>query len=469
MSSSAAETPKKSLKGRPLKEPSINDFCRVCRCNFKNYYGVFSRRVSTENLFEVPKREGVVKCRLADLACELGFNCVQAVNISKRVCAKCATKIRNAVELMRFLRTGFSAQEPRETSLQCSPPTVERFKQMSVSPHSTNSGKVTRTASPGKGTLETAEKPKVRRSIAYPAAGSATQARQEICDLMSVVERTEKSKMKVVFPTGDDTFSFRSAPDVTTTNIIRNICNRNWKPVVNAIFSHEELREELLSSLSKNMAREMTEYIRSDSMLKYSSPSELAAFSNRKLVHEAKVFCPLWYACITGAANVHQSDEKLDGSINALALATSALARLRNSRMSAYAKRVSTVLVHSGAKAEDFKRLNRLGICTSHDQVIRAQVEVGTNHDSKVLLWKKAIEERNGALLIIEEILGEELPETIDVSKAALENKIYFSSQAFEKLMSLIDGDTCRKADLENARRALLKEEPVSYRSECKR
>lgn len=237
MSSSAAETPKKSLKGRPLKEPSINDFCRVCRCNFKNYYGVFSRRVSTENLFEVPKREGVVKCRLADLACELGFNCVQAVNISKRVCAKCATKIRNAVELMRFLRTGFSAQEPRETSLQCSPPTVERFKQMSVSPHSTNSGKVTRTAFPGKGTLETAEKPKVRRSIAYPAAGSATQARREICDLMSVVERTEKSKMKVVFPTGDDTFSFRSAPDVTTTNIIRNICNRNWKPVVNVIFA----------------------------------------------------------------------------------------------------------------------------------------------------------------------------------------------------------------------------------------
>lgn len=51
--------------------------------------------------------------------------------------------------------------------------------------------------------------------------------------------------------------------------------------------------------------------------------------------------------------------------------------------------------MHNGAKADDFMRLNRLGIFMSHDQVIRDQVEAGKSHDSKVLLCKKSLEERN--------------------------------------------------------------------------
>ena len=281
-------------------------------------------------------------------------------------------------------------------------------------------------------------------------------------------QAVEKPAVKVVIPTGDNTYSFRSTPDAATADIVKNICNRNWKPVVNATFVHEELKKELLSSLAKHLAREMTEYTRSESMLKFSTPSELACFSNRKLVHEIKVFCPLWYTCITGAACVDPSDEKFDESINSLALATSAITRLRNPRMSARAKRVSTVLVHGGAKAADFTRLNRLGICISHGQVVRDQAEVGRNHDSKVLLWKKAIEERNGTLSLIEEILGQQLlDDIIDVSKSSLESKIYYSSQAFEKLMDLLAGcDTSNisKADLKEAKCKLLKEEPLSYR-----
>ena len=110
-SSSDRETPKKSVKGRPRKENSCNDFCRVCRCNFKCFYGDFKRRVSTENLFEISKRAGVKKCRLADLVTELGFSCEKNLAASDRVCAKCATKIRNASELMRYLKSGFLAPQ----------------------------------------------------------------------------------------------------------------------------------------------------------------------------------------------------------------------------------------------------------------------------------------------------------------------------------------------------------------------
>lgn len=77
---------------------------------------------------------------------------------------------------------------------------------------------------------------------------------------------------------------------------------------------------------------------------------------------------------MTGAANVYLPGAKFDDTVNSLALASSVIAHLQNPRMSALAKRVSTVLERSGSKADDFMRLNPLGICMSHDQVICDQV-----------------------------------------------------------------------------------------------
>ena len=109
---------------------------------------------------------------------------------------------------------------------------------------------------------------------------------------------------------------------------------------------------------------------------------------------------------MTGAAKVYLPGAKFDDTVNSLALASSVIAHLQNPRMSALAKRVSTVLVRSGAKADDFMHLNPLGICMSHDQVIRDQVEAAKSHDSKVLLWKKSLEERKRTLFLIEKILN---------------------------------------------------------------
>ena len=156
-SSSDHETPKKAVKGRPRKENSCNDFCRVCRCNFKCFYGDFKHRVSTENLFEISKRTGVEKCRLADLVTELGFSCKKNLAESDRVCAKCATKIRNASELMRYLKSGFLAPQEQPIAMTCSPIAAERFKRMSGSPHSAKSGKISRGNSPKENTISKPE------------------------------------------------------------------------------------------------------------------------------------------------------------------------------------------------------------------------------------------------------------------------------------------------------------------------
>ena len=46
---------------------------------------------STEELFQIPNRAGVVKCLLTDLASELNLtcNCDQSEDVPRRVCAKC--------------------------------------------------------------------------------------------------------------------------------------------------------------------------------------------------------------------------------------------------------------------------------------------------------------------------------------------------------------------------------------------
>lgn len=65
--------------------------------------------------------------------------------------------------------------------------------------------------------------------------------------------------------------------------------------------------------------------------------------------------------------------------------------------MSAAQHRISSaVLVHSGAKSSDFRRLNRLGLCMSHDETIKKQLKLGEHHNAKVQSWKNEVESRRG-------------------------------------------------------------------------
>ena len=113
---------------KTFKEPSCNNFCRVYRCNFESFYGVFSRRVSMENLYEIPKRTGVAKCRQADLASALGFNCSESNWCFKLSMCKVCNKDKKCPGIDVFNSiTGFSDGDPTACSLQFSPTGFERF------------------------------------------------------------------------------------------------------------------------------------------------------------------------------------------------------------------------------------------------------------------------------------------------------------------------------------------------------
>ena len=71
------------------------------------------------------------------------------------------------------------------------------------------------------------EKPTARGSINYDMSSNVTSQRmcEEICHLMSM-EEVNKPALRIVIPSGNENFSFRSAPHATTANMIKNIAKR---------------------------------------------------------------------------------------------------------------------------------------------------------------------------------------------------------------------------------------------------
>ena len=141
--------------------------------------------------------------------------------------------------------------------------------------------------------------------------------------------------------------------------------------VTNAVLQHSELRQDILKALWRRLNAEFKEYCSSDSVLKHRTPEELIAFSNSSIVEEVSTKCPFWSSCISGACGVEMKESR--NVNNAIALATSVLARVRNQSMSALAYRVSSILFHSGVSSQDLIRLNRMGICMSPQMILSLQ------------------------------------------------------------------------------------------------
>ena len=202
--SSTRETPKKLAAVLEPKNSSCSgDCCRLCRCLFRVQKGDKFQHISTENLFKIPGKKGVEKRPLHELLSEdLGLHLSSNPNYSSRVCAKCALKIRNAVELVRFLKANLNpVANIGETSVECE--TQQRWKRMSKSPSS-------------------AEKPKSAR---IPTAEQESQV---------PVKNRRGLRVK-------KSFSFqrsRDEPDHTVDIIRANINFQKEASFLSALFSH---------------------------------------------------------------------------------------------------------------------------------------------------------------------------------------------------------------------------------------
>ena len=487
-------TPKKpAKKGRKPKESGPSDFCRICACSLaiRLPNGGKTSFISTENLFVEPKREGVTRIKLADVLLDLGITIIEDDLCSSRVCASCASKARSAASGVKFIKNCLA--RPTEGAESPSRQGDERFKRMSISPHASSvRQKISRVnRSPTKELCEEAssQQPLAKRSISFHCSLIPIDEEiRRLSDLGSRMVANEnepaKSSVKVAILKDGEIQDMKTIRSKEISDLIKNITLRKWTAVAHTVFRLKELQEDLRHFLSVFVAREFALYCAgNNSILKSNSPDEFVAFSNKFVVEECRSWCPLWFASVAGACGVHKSKEKARQATNNIALATATTARFRNRAMSAIATRISTVLLHSGAKSRDFTRLNKLGVCVSHKQSIRHQVLLGEQFDSPVLHWKSAIEEYKETLYLISEIRDRQKVDTsafagemrLDVSAETLSNYKYFSERAFAGLcgaMEQVVGQNWKQSDISeenllSARDFIRNKCPPSYRYCC--
>ena len=211
-------------------------------------------------------------------------------------------------------------------------------------------------------------------------------------------------KVLVLSPNGN--VMIRTPNDKATTCLIKNLALKRWKAAANAM--HEAMREDLLIALNRAVNKEFKDYCKSDTILKGRDVDELTAFSNKHVVKETEVNLLLWNACIRGSCGTELEDDK--DLTNTIALATATAARHRVRDLSAFHYRISTVLCHGGISFEGAVQLNKLGICMSPQQMVHLQRAMGKDHDAKILMWRKRVEENESACLLLQEVTAKQFP-----------------------------------------------------------
>ena len=465
-------TPTKPVKkrGRKPKEQDASDFCRVCKVNFK-LNGTY---LSCENLH---KKAGAGNLSLSRVITETLELCLSSEPyLSSRVCSKCALKIRNAAERLKFIRENINVphgnfMKTKESGQEYDkenqdPEEILRFKRLAKSPGLAIEKR-------RKGESERVEESTDRRE--------ARAKRPLLFGDQNITRQEEKSPSLNIDPSLIEKpkslevvvhLNFSSGPrvkeidDANTRSVIKNVAQNNWKAAVNNPACQDFLKEAVRSTIS----REFKDYCHSTtSVLKYTAPSELASFSNTLVRHEVKTMCPMWNSALEGALGPCKNEAKTTRATNVSALCTAAAAKFRNSRMSAFAHRVSVVLLHSGAKSHDFMRLNRLGICMSHKETISKQKEMAKAHDSSVLIWKRELELSKKCELLLREIKSKQVPVyaeddmevevLLDLSESTISGYTNYSVEVFSKCLHFIQQELikaqCNEATEETLEQAI--------------
>ena len=364
--------------------------------------------------------------------------------LSDRVCKPCGRKIRTAYEHFNFIKAGLNNKKRgdglTDVQTQSSPQRYKRTLPSNI-------------CSPDRS-------PQVKKSLKH-AATRAIQAKKSLgfqnCDnvlnelnIEELVEKdTAQLKVIVVYPSG--LVQSKSTFDDVTKSLIINLVQGKWKTAANFVFKHAHLRSELADPLTKVVGEEFKEYCSDsfDSILKRKDPVDLAAFSNKLLVHEVELQCPFWMSCLQGACNVPSSNIDFK-TINAMALSTSIAARCRNHKMSAVAYRVSAVLFHSGTRFNDLERLHKLGICMSPDSIVGMEKRMGEHCEAKLNVWKKNIEKVVACQQLLMEVREKQvglcepndmqLDLVIDFTEDNIKPYQYYEKSNFDDCNSLLNG-----------------------------
>ncbi len=418
------QTPTKPAKrGRIAKNADDrNSFCRLCKCSFKVQFGNNQKnsQIATENLFKPSKnKEYIDKGTLAQMCETMGIKVTMSSQLSSRVCRACARKIRTASEHFKFIRARIESELSTPINSPTTSPNPARFKRLLPTTVSTPD------RSPRLAKRHSSKVGITKKSLNFDVAekqddddediyNEANRSKDNVLSALNVEELIDKSttqvKTIILYPGGK--METRSTFDEGIKEMIINLSRGNLKAVANIVFNVQSFKEHLLEALRRNTKREFETYCqeKSESILKGNTPVEVASFSNKILVREAELLCPFWMNCLHGACN--SSGPGKEGKVkivNAMALSTAIAAKCRSQKMSLMAYRISTILLHSGVKFEDLKRLNKLGVCMSPAMIVHMEKRMAENCDTKVKFWKKQIEDIKAPMLLLNETMEKQV------------------------------------------------------------
>ena len=435
-----------------MSETRPCDCCRICKTSFKVKFGNLSGKQfysSSQNLFKPSQRKDSFGIVLADVSrqVELVF-----VEDSDRVCNPCGRKILNLGHLFELIKAG-TCPTLSNTSIKITNRTLSTPEKASPS---WRKAKLVRVNSPEASKSRQMKSPnKSRKSLSFTGANCTTtipsQKEDEVLRRLNVDDLPPTGlQVKVVYVNPSGNVTVRIPRDDQTKTLVKNLVCENWREVSNAVLKHEELAPEVNSSIRKVLSKEFRDYLKSEPMLCARNPDELAGFSNKLFMEEVRIHCPLWFNCVLGASGLSEEEIKVVGrNLNSLALATAALARVRNLHASAVHYRISTILFHSGVKHDDLNRLNQLGVCMSPDSIARLQSKMNEQLEGKVKIWKASIEENRSAIKLAQEVFRKQAAQPqLDVSQQCLETYEFFSTKGHEYLTKLLDEEKA-KASIE--------------------
>ena len=327
-------TPKKSIskRGRKPNEPSVNDNCRFCKCNFVVVGG---SNASFENLFKASGRQGSKDVILAKECESIGLPLKRSPRISERVCRPCGRKIRNAVHFFNFVKqaveysntqdesanesTSSASSPPLHSTTSNVPKSSERTKRMlptTVTPERLYAKKVNvvvgdkeKKSSRRKSLFsepeiedeqsdetsnivivdETRVKTTTTSAVetTVPSALTDSDFLKQFYNVETIIgKETTQIKVVVAFPNRRiitcETF------DELTKSIIKNLALKNWKTAANQFFKHPELLQSATDAIERNVSSEFSNISKSDTMLKEKRLRNLwrfqTNFSSTKLV-----------------------------------------------------------------------------------------------------------------------------------------------------------------------------------------
>ena len=444
---------KKPQRGRPKKKDNCNGVCRVCRTNLKIEYG---NAKSCINLFKLSLRSDTFGVVWAERLREVvGINVNSFPGFLQLGCSVCAIKIKNCCELVEFLSRRFGSEQIRNAvavesgeELDCegicaSEGDKRKFSAvLSPARSSPQNRKSIRTQSPlkEKNTATTR-----RKSLNFHNGGFSRAVHSNVlssCNVDDLDTSHGFADVKVVICYPSAEVSVKSAIDDESQRVIKNISLKKWKTVANGLFLHEHLAPESKRVFSEEIAGECKNY---------SSSDDCAVFSNKTLCKEVEMHCPLLYEAMCNGSNLTgvETGEGNERAVNAVALAVASLIRCRNPGMSAVAYRISTILFHSGVSYKDFGRLNHLGVCMSHDQMIALQQKMGENFDYKAIVWRKCIETNKCTEKLLLEVKEKQVPDReeddmdiaieVDASEATLKTYEWYTPENYQRTVTQLE------------------------------